>query len=224
VADDVRLDIGCGGRGTHWDGFIGVDILPAPPEPEPVTDRPYIQLDFVHDRLPWEDGTVNEIIALHVVEHLERQDGRLLIQRALRLLRPGRRLTVTCPDLRLLATWYLSGEMGVDGGDRSSPNWRGATCADRFNWIVHCYGHKWAYDLQSLTLLAVEAGAFINDIRPVNLTGESAYAGKKNHECGVEIIARGDEVARSSLSVSSVELEHRIQIWHGREKRGLKNR
>ena len=96
---DIRLDIGCGGRGTMYPDFIGVDIHPAPTDPRK-PGAEYLQLDFVYSAaLPWKPGTVAELVAFHIIEHLEYQEGQTLLRRAWDLLRPGAKMFITCPGL-----------------------------------------------------------------------------------------------------------------------------
>ena len=217
----TRLDLGCGGRGSRWPGFLGVDRLPAPEGPAGAPER-YLELDLVSERWPWPAGSVDEIIALHVIEHLKRADGRALIGRALRALAPGRTLTVTCPDLEKVVRAYVARDTALFETRHNVAGhplrWPGASLADQVNWVIHSYGHKWAYDLASLTLLATEAGAFIEDIRPVSTA--SPYYTKPDHETGIVILARGDEGARAHVSPRSAELEHRLAVWAKRERGG----
>jgi len=154
----LRLDIGCGGRGPKFPGFLGIDRHPlydgAPPDL-------YVCLDFVRDPLPWGPGTVDEAICLHCIEHEKRPGGLLLIQRALPLLKPGACMTVTCPDLRELARAYLDGDAAYydQRYTHGREVWLGPTLADKLNWAMHQEGHLWGYDAASLAVLASEAGA-----------------------------------------------------------------
>jgi hypothetical protein len=164
MPEPLKLDIGCGGRGPRQKGFLGIDVHPK----ETVQYRPedYYRIDFVLDALPWNDNTVDECIALHVIEHMMPKDGIVLIQRAMSLLKPGCTLTITTPDLRKIAKAYVDDDnmfmsqrhlrSRVEG---QLPNelWPGDTLADRLNVAIHQKGHVWAYDLISLMELAHRA-------------------------------------------------------------------
>ena len=65
----LKLDIGCGGRGSIRPGFIGIDIWPRPKDK---TEEEYIQMDFINDILPdfLSENSVDEALAGHIVEHL----------------------------------------------------------------------------------------------------------------------------------------------------------
>jgi len=179
----LRLDVGCGGRGTIWDGFIGIDIWPPPKEPRRPAEQ-YMQLDFVKGELPWGPGTVDEIVALHVIEHMLRDDGLILMKRARELLKPGCYMTVACPDLKKLCVAYIH-ENDRFWDHRYKRNnrevWPGDTLADKLNWAIHQEGHRWAYDLDSLRCLAVQAGW--GNVQPIPFN--SPYHTRKDHETGI---------------------------------------
>lgn len=181
----LRLDIGCGGRGSRQPGFVGIDIWP---RPDGKSEDEYVRLDFVTDDLPWSDGTVDEAIALHIVEHLSPDHGRTLIERAYALLKPGAELVVTCPDLKMLAQAYVNGDKAflsqkhLRGGKEL---WPGSTLADRLCWAITMEGHVWAYDLESLAELAVRAHVPRDAIRPLELGGR--WHTRVGHETGIHI-------------------------------------
>ena len=184
----LRLDIGCGGRGPRWPGFIGIDIHPYPTVE--FRGEEYVRLDFVHEPLPWCDGDADEIIGLHVIEHLARDYGRELVRRALRLLKPGCTLTLTCPDLRILCERYIAGDTAFWGlrAKRGTFRevWPGHTLADRLNWAIHQEGHEWSYDYESLCVLVREgAAAAETAVKLTHLEIGSKYSTRPDHECGV---------------------------------------
>ncbi len=212
----LKLDIGCGGRGTRWPSFIGLDILPPPAKPH--GDREYVQRDFIRDELPWGADSADEILALHVIEHMPRDWARALIHRAMAILKPDCALTLTTPDLRLIAQAYLDHDAQIfEKTVHGKPQWPGTSYADKFNWICHEYGHKWLYDIESLTLLVAETGWPDFDI----LDDTDRYVGK-DHECGVRVWKRGEQKSVAPPN-ESLRLERRIETWRGREERGLKN-
>jgi len=181
-----KLDIGCGGRGCRRPGFAGIDIWPKPVD----NPAPYYKLNFVTDKLPWGPNSMDEIIALHIIEHLTRPEGIILLQRAFELLKPGACMTVTCPDLRMLATAYVNHDEAFLrkkhlGADKEI--WPGPTLADRLNWAIHEETHKWAYDIESLVQLA--ADAFAKDqTHEVTVSGDiKEYNFRPDHETGIQI-------------------------------------
>lgn len=83
----MKVDIGCGK--AKREGFIGVDV------------RPFEGVDVVHDVAtvpwPWPDGSVDEIHASHLVEHLTGAQRIFFVNEAFRVLKPGAKATIVTP-------------------------------------------------------------------------------------------------------------------------------
>jgi precorrin-6B methylase 2 len=80
----VRLNLGCCER--RLPGFLGVDVRPGP------------AVDVVADlrkRWPWADGSIHEIVAHDVIEHLP--DRILTMNEIHRVLKPGGRVQILVP-------------------------------------------------------------------------------------------------------------------------------
>jgi SAM-dependent methyltransferase len=92
------IEIGCGYRKTS-SGFIGVDLVPkgARGRVGNVAGR-VSQADIAADggHLPFQDASVDSVVARHNLEHYVDFVGTLL--EWLRVLRPGGRLVVVVPD------------------------------------------------------------------------------------------------------------------------------
>ncbi len=83
----LRLNLGCGER--PLDGYVNVDFRSAP------------HVDVVADarRLPFDEGSVDEIVSSHLVEHFRRHEfAAVVLPYWRRLLRPGGRLVTACPN------------------------------------------------------------------------------------------------------------------------------
>lgn len=92
----LRLDFGCGYR--KHPGFIGVDLNPA------CADDGYV-LD-VSGPLPFGSGTVDEIRAVDVLEHIPYRATAATLTEWSRVLMPGGRLYVQVPDAGLIMRRY----------------------------------------------------------------------------------------------------------------------
>jgi len=83
----VKLNIGCGlGR---LDGYVNVDISPA------------VDPDIVLDACtpwPWDDGTISEVQAIHVLEHMANLNGFMV--EAYRCMADGAELRIVVPHPR----------------------------------------------------------------------------------------------------------------------------
>lgn len=77
----VKLNIGAGD--THIDGYTPIDIKSG--------------IDAA--QLPYEDGTVDEIYACHVLEHFPQNEVVSVLKEWCRVLKPGGRVKVAVPDL-----------------------------------------------------------------------------------------------------------------------------
>ena len=78
----MRLNLGCGSKKVE--GFIGVDIKSA---------------DVVADirKLPFDDDSVDEIMAIHVCEHAFQHEIVAMIREWLRVLKPGGKMALELP-------------------------------------------------------------------------------------------------------------------------------
>jgi SAM-dependent methyltransferase len=83
----VRLNIGCGHR--RIEGYVGVDI----------TQREGVDLVAPAHAVPLPDATAEEVMAIHIVEHLFAWDVPVALAEWFRLLQPGGKLVLEMPDL-----------------------------------------------------------------------------------------------------------------------------
>jgi len=84
--EGLKLDLGCGKN--KREGFIGVD------------SRAFEGVDVVADltkRWPWDDGSVAEVNASHVVEHLDGPERIHFVNELYRVLQPGGKATIITP-------------------------------------------------------------------------------------------------------------------------------
>lgn len=134
----LRLNVGCGGRRVR--DYIGIDIVQTP-----ATD-----LVGPIDSLPYDDNTVTEILAIHVLEHIHIQEVPKVLFEWYRVLIPGGQLSIEVPDLQEAArniledpfTPCLPGKPGGDAvrqiyGERLHPN--------------PYMAHQWGYTPQTLS-------------------------------------------------------------------------
>lgn len=96
-APTIRLELGSGYHPTP--GFTHLDLNPAAPD-----------VDIVGPAFPLpdlKDGTVAELRAVDVLEHLSYRDTAAALAEWARVLRPGGRLYVQVPDADLIMRWYV---------------------------------------------------------------------------------------------------------------------
>jgi SAM-dependent methyltransferase len=98
----VKLNLGCGLQ--KLEGYINVDIDPAL-EPDEV-------FDFT-GRFPYECGTVDEIVAYHVLEHIPKFHHRPIFAELYRVLVPNGRLVISFPEWATCVKYYQSNHKGM---------------------------------------------------------------------------------------------------------------
>lgn len=85
MADILRLNIGGGNK--RYPGWLNVDI-------DPSAD---IQCDIRN--LPLADDIADEMMAIHVIEHFYHYEVQDVLWEWFRVLKPGAKLILECPDL-----------------------------------------------------------------------------------------------------------------------------
>lgn len=110
MKNDFRmLNIGCGRCfDPKW---INVDLDPV--------DKTITKLKFI-DRLPFDDCSMSVVYHSHLLEHLDKKSGELLIKECYRITKKGGVLRVVVPDLEMIAREYISSVDRVNNGDESS--------------------------------------------------------------------------------------------------------
>jgi predicted SAM-dependent methyltransferase len=102
--DQIRLHLGCGGH--YLPDYINIDKYDMTgPDSSRTGALQDIQMDI--RSLDAEEGTVDEILLVHVLEHFVRWDALRLIAQFHRLLRFGGTLSMETPDLDGCIEWYL---------------------------------------------------------------------------------------------------------------------
>lgn len=95
----IRLNIGCGKR--ILPGYVNVDAV----------DRPGVDRVAPADGLPFADQSADEVLAVHLVEHVFEWEVPGMLREWARVLRPGGRLVVEMPDAKKCARNLLEGKV-----------------------------------------------------------------------------------------------------------------
>jgi SAM-dependent methyltransferase len=93
----IKLNLGCRDL-IMEDGFVNIDLYP----PEGFEDK-VVKMDV--RKLDYPDNSVDEIYALHIIEHFNFREATEVLKEWQRVLKPGGRLYIETPDL--LATCKL---------------------------------------------------------------------------------------------------------------------
>lgn len=96
----MKLNIGCGHR--RLPGYTGVDVV----------SRGAADIVAPAEAIPLPDGCAEEVLAVHLVEHVFAWDVPALLAEWHRLLMPGGRLVLEMPDVMKCARNLMNGVLG----------------------------------------------------------------------------------------------------------------
>lgn len=117
----MKLNLGCGKH--RLAGFVNVDLTGSDQD-----------VDLSVFPWPWGDGTVDGIVASHVLEHFSKEDGDRFMGEAYRVLGRNGGLHIAVPDMDKFIQAHLTGDFSplngykwIDlnhlcGGDDTEPN------------------------------------------------------------------------------------------------------
>jgi glycosyltransferase involved in cell wall biosynthesis len=97
--DQLKLHLACGH--DYRDDYINVDLYPVEGV---ITDA---QFDVA--TLPYDDNTVDEIRAFHIIEHFDWHQGQRTLEEWYRVLKPGGRLWLETPDFLASCDAFVKG-------------------------------------------------------------------------------------------------------------------
>jgi hypothetical protein len=145
----VRLNLGCGDK--ILPGYVNVDGVVGR-----AGKKPDIMCDL-HHLEPIADASADEVMAIHVVGHFWRWEVVAVLKEWMRVLKPGGRMILECPNLLSACEAILKNPTQAAGpgpeGQRSmwvlygDPSWKNPVMSNR-----------WSYTPQSLAAIMAEAG------------------------------------------------------------------
>ena len=147
--DPIKLNLGCGDK--ILDGYVNVDVVAtrAGKQPDIICD--------LHSLNIFESNYADEILAVHVVEHFWQWEIVEILKEWTRVLKPGGKMILECPNLISAAEEFLKNPdiaaLGGKEGQRSMWVFYGDP-----GWKDPLMIHKWGYTPKSLATIMNEAG------------------------------------------------------------------
>ena len=110
MGKNVKLNLGCGV--LLKEGFINVDryTLEELKEAKGVLHQAVVKGRYVQGDvrdLPFKDNFADYILATEILEHIPLADVTKTLKEWVRVLKPGGRMVITCPDFNALAKQWL---------------------------------------------------------------------------------------------------------------------
>ena len=138
----IKLQLGAGGN--ILPGWINTDINPLSPN--------VLHMDFTQ-RLPLEDNSVDRIYSEHTIEHVAYTEAVNSLRECFRVLKPGGRIRICCPNLAWLLRLYTDpNDQDWNYMTQLKPSW--APEPDpvfTINEFVRAWGHQFIWDARTLT-------------------------------------------------------------------------
>ena len=164
-----RYHVGCGG--VLVEGFLNIDGEEAVVPGAPLADVPvrvgtnpetYFLKHELRSGVPATSNSLDFIYHSHFLEHLDDREGRTFLQECHRVLKPGKRMRVAVPDLNLWIGNYVSGNQAFFDWYRKTylgdDARRYPTHGSVFMGMVYNWGHRMAYDFDTLSALLTQCG------------------------------------------------------------------
>jgi predicted SAM-dependent methyltransferase len=141
----MRINVGAGGR--RISGWTGVDVVP----------RPAADIVAPADKIPLEDGSCDEIMAIHLVEHFLPWELPAVLKEWHRLMKPKGRLTLEMPDI-VKCCLNLVKERTIPGKHADQLHYWGiyGDPREKDPYMLH----RWGYTFKTLAPIVSAAGFF----------------------------------------------------------------
>jgi len=145
----VKLNLGCGDK--ILEGYVNVDVVAARSG-----KAPDVQCDL-RQLKPFEDGIADEVLAVHVVEHFWRWEVEDILREWVRVLKPGGRMVLECPNLQSACEAFLADPEVASREDAAGQRSMWVFYGDP-QWRDPLMVHRWGYTPRSLGRLLESIG------------------------------------------------------------------
>lgn len=97
----MKLNLGCGGDKKQ--GYVNIDIRKEV--------KPDMVLDLEKTPYPFDDNSIDEILAKDVIEHFSFRNVERVVKEWHRILKPGGKLVIQTPDFDVIVDLIRKGEI-----------------------------------------------------------------------------------------------------------------
>ena len=149
AADAIRLNLGCGDK--ILPGYVNVDIAPsrAGRTPDVICD--------LRKLAAFADGYADEVLSVHVIEHFYRWETHAVLAEWVRVLKPGGRMVIECPNLITACALVLNDPDRFAGPGPEGQFSMWVLYGDP-RWQDPLMVHRWAFTPKTLAQAMAEAG------------------------------------------------------------------
>ena len=152
MKNNIRINLGCGDK--ILDDYINVDIVT-----ERAGKKPDINCDIKNLNI-FTDDYADEILAVHVIEHFWRWEVSKVLLEWQRVLKPGGKIILECPNLISACQEFLKNPEINSGQGKEGQRSMWVFYGDP-QWQDPLMVHRWGYTPYSLAKVLNDAG-FIN--------------------------------------------------------------
>jgi len=149
VSSPIALNLGCGDK--ILTGYINVDVVDerAGNHPDVICDIRKLEV--------FDDDYADEILTVHVIEHFYHWEARDVLLEWLRVLKPGGKMVVECPNLLTACEEVLKNPEQATGPGQEGQRTMWVLYGDPA-WRDPLMCHKWLYTPHSLGQLMASCG------------------------------------------------------------------
>jgi predicted SAM-dependent methyltransferase len=196
----IKLHLGCGRN--LLEGWINTDFNTAKFQGSDFLD--------VTEKFPYDDNSVDYIFSEHMIEHINYQDGKFMIEESFRVLKSGGKIRISTPDLKFLINLYTEDKTDLQKRyidySVNHKSYNVSIGIDTFiiNNFVRDWGHIFIYDEKTLKSLFESVG--FSDVKSY-LISESEDENLKNLENINDSENRGQGQTKEFLQLETFTLE-----------------
>ncbi len=181
LRDNTVRKVQLGSGSSRLQGWLNTDIEPG--------DQ-LVYLDATKP-FPFEDGSIHYIFSEHVIEHLTFEEGKAMAAETFRVLAPGGRMRVSTPDMARFIELFdknpSEDARAYTAGKLAWHEWpkEGNPATIILNLQMSSWGHKFMYDMETLSAILTNAGFREPQEFEENMSNDPVLEGLEERDTGV---------------------------------------